>query len=83
MTLKVTIGVQLPLSGVRTVISDCDLTSSSFYYVSVDGIVANVHLTIRVPSFQVFVGVVKYGLWELGPDDIFGLLSPEFFLVFN
>jgi hypothetical protein len=46
----------------------------------IDAVVANVHLSIGVPGFELAT-LIKNCSWLLGPDELFSLLAPKFFLV--
>ena len=81
--LNLLVSVCLLNTCVSAVIGKGIVVTSTLVNVSIHSIVANVHLSIRIPLVKMLLGGIQ-GLGEwLGPHEILCLLGPEALLVLN
>lgn len=71
------------LASVGTVEGECCRVSSSFINMTVNAVVANVHLPVYIPPFHVLVRFIKDFGRRLGPHQILSLLAPKIFFIFH
>ena len=81
--LKFLIRVSFLFSGVGTVVAERNTVSSTLIYMSVDAVVADVHLAVCIPSLKMLVTIIKDLGWLLAPNKVFCLLCPEVNLVIH
>ena len=70
-------------TSVRTIVVKSWLVAFTSIDMSINTVVANVHLTVRIPFVEVFVGGIDDLLWLLGPNQVFGFLGPKALFVID
>ena len=75
--MQISESVSLLDSGVSTVVEESRLVALASVDVSIDTVVADVHLSVGVPSVEILVGCVDDLGRLFGPNQIFCFLSPE------
>ena len=75
--MQISESVSLLDSGVSTVVEESRLVALASIDVSIDTVVADVHLSVSVPSVEILVRCVDDLGRLFGPDQIFSFLSPE------
>jgi hypothetical protein len=83
MLLYLSVGELLLNPSVCAIIDEGNLVSSTFINMPVDCVVANVHLSVWVPSMKILIACVNDLSSLLHPDELFSLLGPEAFLVLD
>lgn len=83
MLLHLLVSVGLLDPGVHAIIHERLQVSLAVVDVPVNGVVANVDLSVGIPPLKVLVRLVDNGRWFLDPYQLIGLLGPELFLVFH
>jgi hypothetical protein len=83
MLLYLSVGELLLNPSVCAIIDEGNLVSSTFINMPVDCVVANVDLSIWVPSMKILIACVNDLSSLLYPDELFSLLGPEAFLVLD
>jgi hypothetical protein len=79
--MQLFIGISFLNTCVGTIVGNGILVTSALFNMSVNSVVTNIHLTIWVPSVQVLIACIQNFCEFFGPDQIFGLLCPETFLI--
>ena len=77
MLLYLLVSESFLLAGINAIRLESYKISSSLINVSVYSIIANVGLSIRVPSLQVLIGFIDHSFKLFKPNQLLSLLSPE------